>query len=178
MSGTPSSTKNVSVINNFVGRDQINNNEFFYGTINEFIVFNTFITSTQRQQIESYLAAKWGLTSALPTFTGPLSISGCQLWMDGADSTTITIATGVSQWNDKSGNAYNFTQATGALQPTRTGNYLNFQSNYYLTIPTAFMNNITSWSLFFLINPISSSNFIMVKPVSYTHLTLPTKRIV
>ena len=163
VSGTPSSTKNVSVINNFVGRDQINNNEFFYGTINEFIVFNTFITSTQRQSVESYLAAKWGLTAALPTFTSPLSISGCQLWMDGADSTTITIATGVSQWNDKSGNAYNFTQATGALQPTRTGNYLNFQSNYYLTIPTAFLNNITSWSLFFLINPISSSNFIMVK---------------
>ena len=163
VSGTPSSTKNVSVINNFVGRDQINNNEFFYGRINEFIVFNTFITSTQRQSVESYLAAKWGLTAALPTFTSPLSISGCQLWMDGADSTTITIATGVSQWNDKSGNAYNFTQATGALQPTRTGNYLNFQSNYYLTIPTAFLNNITSWSLFFLINPISSSNFIMVK---------------
>ena len=83
--------------------------------------------------------------------------------MDGADSTTITIATGVSQWNDKSGNAYNFTQATGASQPTRTGNYISFQSNYYLTIPTAFMNNVTSWSLFFLINPISSSNFIMVK---------------
>ena len=163
VSGTPSSTKNVSVINNFVGRDQINNNEFFYGTINEFIVFNTFITSTQRQQIESYLAAKWGLTSALPSFTSPLQIPGCQLWMDGADSTTITIATGVSQWNDKSGNAYNFTQATGASQPTRTGNYISFQSNYYLTIPTAFMNNVTSWSLFFLINPISSSNFIMVK---------------
>ena len=163
VSGTPSSTKNVSVINNFVGRDQINNNEFFYGTINEFIVFNTFITSTQRQQIESYLAAKWGLTSTLPSFTSPLQIPGCQLWMDGADSTTITIATGVSQWNDKSGNAYNFTQATGASQPTRTGNYISFQSNYYLTIPTAFMNNVTSWSLFFLINPISSSNFIMVK---------------
>lgn len=163
VSGSPSSTKNVSVINNFVGRDQINNNEFFYGTINEFIVFNTFITSTQRQQIESYLAAKWGLTSQLPSFTSPLQIPGCQLWMDGADSTTITIATGVSQWNDKSGNAYNFTQATGASQPTRTGNYISFQSNYYLTIPTAFMNNVTSWSLFFLINPISSSNFIMVK---------------
>ena len=133
------------------------------GDICEILIFTGTPTSTQRQQIESYLAAKWGLSSALPSFTSPLQIPGCQLWMDGADSTTITIATGVSQWNDKSGNAYNFTQATGASQPTRTGNYISFQSNYYLTIPTAFMNNVTSWSLFFLINPISSSNFIMVK---------------
>lgn len=29
----------------------------------------------------------------------------------------ITIATGVSQWNDQSGNGYNLVQATGALQP-------------------------------------------------------------
>ena len=39
-------------------------------TINlgEIIVFNTSsITNTQRQQVESYLAAKWGLTSSLPT---------------------------------------------------------------------------------------------------------------
>ena len=139
------------------------NSRYFVGTIAEFIYYPTGVTATQRQQLESYLAAKWGLTSQLPNFTSPLQIPGCQLWLDASDSTTITIATGVSQWNDKSGNAYNFTQVTGASQPTRTGNYISFQSNYYLTIPTAFMNNVTSWSLFFLINPISSSNFIMVK---------------
>ena len=139
------------------------NSRYFVGTIAEFIYYPTGVTATQRQQLESYLAQKWGLTSQLPNFTSPLQIPGCQLWLDASDSTTITIATGVSQWNDKSGNAYNFTQVTGASQPTRTGNYISFQSNYYLTIPTAFMNNVTSWSLFFLINPISSSNFIMVK---------------
>ena len=137
------------------------NSRYFVGTIAEFIYYPTGVTATQRQQLESYLAAKWGLTSQLPNFTSPLQIPGCQLWLDASDSTTITIATGVSQWNDKSGNAYNFTQVTGASQPTRTGNYISFQSNYYLTIPTAFMNNVTSWSLFFLINPISSSNFII-----------------
>jgi len=119
VSGTPSGTKNVSVINNFVGRDQINNNEFFYGTINEFIVFNTFITSTQRQQIESYLAAKWGLTAALPTFTGPLAISGCTLWLDGADTSTFTKSgSSITQWSDKSTSANHCTQATLANAPT------------------------------------------------------------
>lgn len=49
----------------------------------------------------------------------PTSISGCRLWLDGADAATITQSGGtVSQWNDKSGNGYNFTQGTTAYQPT------------------------------------------------------------
>ena len=39
----------------------------------------------------------------------PTSIPNCQLWMDAADITTMTIASGsISQWNDKSGNGYSF----------------------------------------------------------------------
>lgn len=51
------------------------------------------------------------------------------LWLDASDTTTITVASNkVSQWNDKSGNGRNFTQATSANQPssgTRTQNGLN-----------------------------------------------------
>jgi hypothetical protein len=44
-----------------------------------------------------------------------------ELWFDAADSSTITTAGGsVSQWNDKSGNARNATQATAAKQPTHS----------------------------------------------------------
>jgi hypothetical protein len=39
-------------------------------------------------------------------------------WQDAADRSTITIATGVSEWRDKSGNNRHFTQATGANQPS------------------------------------------------------------
>jgi hypothetical protein len=39
-------------------------------------------------------------------------------WLDAADSSTITIATGVSIWADKSGNGVNATQATTTLQPS------------------------------------------------------------
>lgn len=47
----------------------------------------------------------------------PKSISGLLLWLDAADSSSYTVATGVSEWRDKSGNARNFVQATGNNQP-------------------------------------------------------------
>jgi hypothetical protein len=97
------------------------------------------------------------------TFSSPNSISGCSLWLDANDPTTITMATGVSQWNDKSGNGYNLTQGTGGSQPTRTGNYLNFLSNYYLNLPAAAINNASTFSLFLIFNPIASINWIIQK---------------
>ena len=57
----------------------------------------------------------------------PLELSPA-LWLDASDATTITSSGSpakVSQWNDKSGNGYNFTQATGAAQPTLTTNAIN-----------------------------------------------------
>lgn len=49
----------------------------------------------------------------------PASISGLRAWWDASDSTTITLnATTVSQWMDKTGNAFALTQGTAANQPT------------------------------------------------------------
>lgn len=49
-----------------------------------------------------------------PRATGftPRSLSGLAAWYDAADSSTIAIETGVSQWADKSGNGRNLTQST------------------------------------------------------------------
>jgi len=59
----------------------------------------------------------------------PASIDGLQLWLDAADTSTITESGGdVSEWRDKSGNGNDVTQATAADQPvtgTRTINGLN-----------------------------------------------------
>jgi hypothetical protein len=52
----------------------------------------------------------------LPTTYQPDWIAGCQLWLQA--QLGITIATGVSQWNDLSGNGNNVFQATGSQQPT------------------------------------------------------------
>ena len=48
------------------------------------------------------------------------------LWLDAADAPTITLnATTVSQWNDKSGNGRNVSQANSSLQPLYTLGGLN-----------------------------------------------------
>jgi len=66
-------------------------------------------------------------SSKLGAPTAP--VAGYTLWLDAADTSTITASGGdVSQWDDKSGNASNFTQGTGASQPktgTRTINSKN-----------------------------------------------------
>lgn len=54
-------------------------------------------------------------------------VSGYSLWLDADDATTFSYSSGsvVSQWNDKSANAYNFAQSTVAYQPTRNTNQQN-----------------------------------------------------
>jgi hypothetical protein len=49
-------------------------------------------------------------------------VAGYSVWLDAADATTFTFSSGnvVSQWSDKSANAYAFTQGTVANQPTRS----------------------------------------------------------
>ena len=88
------------------------------GSIGEILFYSGVLTTAQRQSIEGYLAAKWGLKAQLPTFTSPLSIPGCVIWLDGADATTFTPAspaTGatITAWKDKV-SQYSFTP--GAIQ--------------------------------------------------------------
>jgi hypothetical protein len=52
-------TSFLTLSSNFMSR-------FFIGYIAEFLYYPAGVTSTQRQQIESYLAQKWGLDSSLP----------------------------------------------------------------------------------------------------------------
>jgi len=48
------------------------------------------------------------------------------LWLDAADASTITTVSGaVSQWNDKSGNARNFSQTTADSRPSYTASIIN-----------------------------------------------------
>jgi len=93
----------------------------------------------------------------------PRSVPGCSLWLDAADSSSITIATGVSQWRDKSSNAYSLTQSTTASRPTYSSNLVTFSNDTFLNVPFGVMNNLSNWSLFFVMNPVSSSNWIMSK---------------
>jgi hypothetical protein len=59
----------------------------------------------------------------------PRSIANLRLWLDAADVSTISATSNdVTQWTDKSGNSYAFTQGTSSKRPksgTRTHNSLN-----------------------------------------------------
>ena len=114
----------------------------------EIIGIRTLVTTTQRQQIEGYLAWKWGLQGKLPAthpyalanyfyqntrpFSrnfAPTDISDCIMWYDGADLTSMftntagtTGATGsgniIRLWADKSRSGNDLTN--GATGPTLT----------------------------------------------------------
>jgi hypothetical protein len=77
-------------------------------------------------------------------------ILGLALWFDASDISTISVATGVSEWRDKSRNARHVSQATGANQPAYTVGGLNglnvltfdgtndFMSNTAYSFPTVY----------------------------------------
>jgi hypothetical protein len=56
----------------------------------------------------------------------PTDIENTILWLDAADSTTITLnGSDVSQWSDKSGNSNHATQSTASKQPEYRTNIYN-----------------------------------------------------
>lgn len=63
----------------------------------------------------------------------PTSITGCVMWLDAADLTSMTLSgANVSQWTDKSGSGNSVTQASSGSQPT-TGGTLNGLNTLYFT---------------------------------------------
>lgn len=77
-------------------------------------------------QINSYRAGIGSIVSPPPAsgFWTPANIV-TQAWFDADDAGTITIATGVSQWDDKSGNGRHVSQGTAANQPAYNSTQLN-----------------------------------------------------
>jgi streptogramin lyase len=141
-------------------------NRWGTGYFNEIICYTAELTTTQRQSIEGYLAWKWGLqvqTPVAPVLT-PRSISGCALWLDAADSSSIVLGTGsnVSRWNDKSGNGYYASPSNGAsgVIPTYSNSavyinnggsqFYNSSTFTYLTVNTNFQasSNFTFFEVF------------------------------
>jgi hypothetical protein len=104
---------------------------FFIGNMCELLYYPAGLTSTQRQQVEGYLASKWNLQTYLPGATfSPLTVSGCVLWLDASDSSTLTLSSGnMTQWRDKSG----------------VGNTMTAYSTYSnVTVSSGFQNGLNA----------------------------------
>ena len=63
---------------------------------------------------------QWYILSSAGNVTPwkPTSLSNCILWLDANDAANVTLTSGnVSQWSDKSGQGFHFTQGTATAQP-------------------------------------------------------------
>jgi len=81
----------------------------------------------------------------------PRSISGLYLWLDGADSSSVTLNSGnVSQWRDLSGGSRHFSQSSSGAQPVYTSagqngkNCLTFDASRRLVSDSA----ASAWAFF------------------------------
>ena len=114
------------------------------------------------QDVAAYLGAE-----SVSAFD-PTSIDGLALWLDAADTSTVTLDTGVSVWADKSGNGRNASQSTGNNQPIYTAGGLNGKNVLTFdgtndTMPTAsFTQNqpSTMFAVVQVLNTSGSINFI------------------
>jgi hypothetical protein len=127
--------------------------ETFQGNISEMILFPRVLTTTEFQQVEGYLAWKWGLQKSLPAnhpylyspyipspitapFT-PASIVTPALWLDALDTSTITISgSNVIGWRDKSSSAR-------ALTPSSSTAF-QYVNTFNGSLPSVFRNAASS----------------------------------
>jgi hypothetical protein len=107
------------------------NPDIFSGNISEILIFRRALTLPEHQQIEGYLAWKWGLqTKLLPTHpyyisapSGgtaflPIMMTAPIMWLDAADRDAITLSgSSVTKWWDKSGRGNNLVNVAGYQIP-------------------------------------------------------------
>lgn len=150
---------------------RITNISAWWGSIAEVLFYNNALSNAERQQVEGYLAWKWGLQTSLPsthpyaptysivrpllrTFQPTDVSTSCLLWFDGADSTALTLSgSNVTAWKDKSGNANNITSFS-STQPTydsSTG-LLTFTNGTGTTTSSISLTSTTSYSIFYVIS--------------------------
>jgi hypothetical protein len=66
-SGGPTGVQDNTSANLYIGNDNYPGDAFITGTISECILITASLITEQRQQIEGYLAWKWGLVANLPS---------------------------------------------------------------------------------------------------------------
>jgi hypothetical protein len=85
-------------------------------------------------------------------FFVPTQVSGCQLWLDAADHSTITLSgSNVTRWNDKSGLTNNASATAGSVTYASQSRSLVFNGSSYLSVPSnTFPTGNTDYSMFII----------------------------
>ena len=74
------------------------------------------------------------MSVTITPYFNPTSITGCQLWLDAADSSSITGTTTVTQWRDKSGNTRHMGVGSGTTSYSSSAIQL---TNSYMFVTSA-----------------------------------------
>jgi hypothetical protein len=138
--GNTTSTTSTSSTGNFaITYYTIANNPYtadgngpFYGFISEILIYNTSLSTTERQKVEGYLSWKWGLQGNLPSSHPYYSISPTaptisKIYSTSASSSTISTTTVLSA-----------PTITGATNITTNSAYINFIPPTGFTTDTVF----------------------------------------
>jgi hypothetical protein len=98
------------------------------GVIHECLFYQSALSENRRQLIEYYLMNKWKLPPN--SITNPTSVSGCRLWLDASDPSSLTLSgSSVTQWNDKSGFSNHAVGITSFLPTYTSATQLNFNGS-------------------------------------------------
>lgn len=122
-------------------------------------------------------SVKTGLFSrnvSVGNFTDPRSLSNLQLWLDAADTSTISVSSNaVTQWNDKSTNAYTFTQGTSANRPSSGTRTINSKNVIDFDGSNDFLSSTADKSVWnFLHNPTGNTTFWVILPDATTNYSV------
>lgn len=93
----------------------------------EVIIYDNVVTEEQRLAVEEYLISKWAIVDPPPPPFDPSSISGLQVWLDGSNSSSITLSgTDVTSWSNvgTAGNVF----APGSNICTYSNSIVDFNS--------------------------------------------------
>ena len=119
-------------------------NRGWCGDLGEVLIYSNALTLSQHQQVEGYLAWKWGLQANLPV-SHPYKSAG-------------PVAGSVQKWNDKSGKGYNLSLGSGAIAygNTALGQSINLSGGYMFSTSLA---NLQNYALFtVLTSPLAVNN--------------------
>ena len=148
-----------------------NSSVYYLGNYHEFLLYTGSLPYYDQQEVEGYLAWKWGLQNNLPSWHPfrsvapsnapvafePTMVANLQGWYDSSDplATGTPPANGaaVATWFDKSRSGRNMTATTAANYSNAEGGFLNFNgSSSRYTIPTNLVASVVNqyFSIFFI----------------------------
>jgi hypothetical protein len=103
----------------YIGSDGVNTASSFGGYICEILVFNRELTNRELNQVEQYLAAKWGISKAVTKDN-----EGLVAHWDAGNASSYS-GSGTT-WNDLTGNGNHATFANTPAHIPDSGGYFNF----------------------------------------------------